>query len=89
MPKRPLRLSRLFLDASLFVGVASCKLVGFGLDCSQPLFLGLCCRLRLLASGIFHAREAEVVAAFEAAGLRISGRRAEDDWVALEAETGN
>ena len=39
----------------------------------------------LLASGIFVDREAEVVAAFEAAGLAIAGRDAEGDWVALEA----
>lgn len=41
---------------------------------------------RLLAGGIFHEREPEVAAALEAAGLRIISRRAEDDWVALEAE---
>ena len=39
----------------------------------------------LLASGIFVDREAEVVAAFEAAGLRVTARDAEGDWVALEA----
>lgn len=39
----------------------------------------------LLASGIFANREAEVVAAFEARGLVIAGRRTEGDWVALEA----
>jgi ribosomal protein L11 methyltransferase len=39
----------------------------------------------LLASGIFADREAEVVAAFEAAGLAIAARDAEGDWVALEA----
>ena len=39
----------------------------------------------LLASGIFIDREAEVVAAFEAAGLAITARDAEGDWVALEA----
>jgi len=39
----------------------------------------------LLGSGIFVDREAEVVAAFEAAGLAIVGREAEGDWVALEA----
>jgi ribosomal protein L11 methyltransferase len=38
----------------------------------------------LLASGIFVDREAEVVAAFEAAGLRVTARDAEGDWVALE-----
>src|SRR6185369_10146999 len=39
----------------------------------------------LLASGIFVDREAEVVAAFDAAGLRVTARDAEGDWVALEA----
>ncbi|HLB44327.1 MAG TPA: 50S ribosomal protein L11 methyltransferase [Candidatus Limnocylindrales bacterium] len=41
---------------------------------------------RLLAGGIFHEREQEVAAAFTAAGMRVIGRRVEDDWVALEAE---
>jgi ribosomal protein L11 methyltransferase len=39
----------------------------------------------LVASGIFIDREAEVVAAFRPVGLAITGRRAEGDWVALEA----
>ncbi len=39
----------------------------------------------LLASGIFVDREAEVGDAFAAAGLELTGRRAEGDWVALEA----
>ena len=39
----------------------------------------------LVASGIFHDREAEVRAAFEAQGLRVTGRDAEGDWVALVA----
>ncbi len=39
----------------------------------------------LLASGIFVDREPDVVAAFEAAGLRVTGRHVEGDWVALEA----
>jgi ribosomal protein L11 methyltransferase len=39
----------------------------------------------LLASGIFIDRESEVRTAFEAAGLRVVGRTAEGDWVALEA----
>jgi ribosomal protein L11 methyltransferase len=38
----------------------------------------------LLASGIFENREADVVAAFEARGLRIANRWTEGDWVALE-----
>lgn len=39
----------------------------------------------LVASGIFIDREAEVRAAFEAAGLTVTGRSAEGEWVALEA----
>jgi ribosomal protein L11 methyltransferase len=41
---------------------------------------------RLLASGIFVDREAEVRRAFAAAGLRVVARDAEGDWVALDAE---
>ncbi|HEX8939117.1 MAG TPA: 50S ribosomal protein L11 methyltransferase [Candidatus Limnocylindrales bacterium] len=41
---------------------------------------------RLLASGIIRDREADVRAAFGAAGLAVSDRLAEGDWVALEAE---
>ena len=39
----------------------------------------------LLASGIFIDREGDVRAAFGAAGLEVTGRTAEGDWVALEA----
>ena len=39
----------------------------------------------LLASGIFVDRETEVRDVFEAAGLRVTTRLAEGDWVALEA----
>jgi ribosomal protein L11 methyltransferase len=39
----------------------------------------------LVASGIFVDREAEVREAFEAAGLAVTGRTAEGEWVALEA----
>jgi ribosomal protein L11 methyltransferase len=39
----------------------------------------------LLASGIFVDREGDVRTAFEAAGLEITCRTAEGDWVALEA----
>lgn len=41
---------------------------------------------RLLAGGIYKDREAEVQSAFESAGLRVVGRLAEEDWVALEME---
>ncbi len=40
---------------------------------------------RMLASGIFRDREGDVRAAFEAAGLEMGRRWAEEDWVALEA----
>jgi ribosomal protein L11 methyltransferase len=40
---------------------------------------------RLLASGIFHDREAEVVEALESAGLRVTARTVESEWVCLEA----
>ena len=40
---------------------------------------------RLVASGIFIDREAEVRAAFESVGLDVVERRAEGDWVALVA----
>lgn len=41
----------------------------------------------LVASGIFIDRETEVRAAFESAGLAVTGRAAEGEWVALEATT--
>ncbi|MFH1475318.1 MAG: 50S ribosomal protein L11 methyltransferase, partial [Chloroflexota bacterium] len=41
---------------------------------------------RLLASGIFVDREADVQTAFAGAGLSVLRREAEGDWVALEAE---
>jgi ribosomal protein L11 methyltransferase len=40
---------------------------------------------RLVASGIFVDREPEVATAFQAAGIEVMGRRAEGDWVALDA----
>jgi ribosomal protein L11 methylase PrmA len=39
-----------------------------------------------LAGGIYRDRESEVQSALESAGLRVVGRLAEEDWVALEAE---
>jgi ribosomal protein L11 methyltransferase len=42
---------------------------------------------RLVASGIFVDREAEVLTAFEASGLTVTERTGEGDWVALEATT--
>ena len=50
---------------------------------------GLAAELRpggtLIASGIFVDREADVVRAFEAAGLTIAARTVEGEWIALEA----
>jgi ribosomal protein L11 methyltransferase len=43
---------------------------------------------RILASGIFRDREGDVRAAFEAAGLTVTRRWAEEDWIALEAVAG-
>jgi ribosomal protein L11 methyltransferase len=39
----------------------------------------------IVASGIFVDREDEVGRAFDGVGLRVAGRRAEGDWVAVEA----
>jgi ribosomal protein L11 methyltransferase len=54
-----------------------------------PLAVGLRDELRpggsLLASGIFVDRESEVRAAFAEAGLDVTGRTDEGDWVALRA----
>ena len=41
---------------------------------------------RLLAGGIYKDREQDVRSAFESADVRIVGRLAEEDWVALEME---
>jgi ribosomal protein L11 methyltransferase len=43
---------------------------------------------RLVASGIFIDREAEVVEAFAGVGLRVVGRSVETDWVALVGVAG-
>jgi ribosomal protein L11 methyltransferase len=43
---------------------------------------------RLLASGIFIDREAEVARALDSAGLQLEGRSVEGDWVALELVRG-
>jgi len=52
---------------------------------AEPLCHELVPGGRILASGIFRNREADVRAAFEGAGLTLGRRWAEDDWVALEA----
>jgi ribosomal protein L11 methyltransferase len=44
---------------------------------------------RLLAGGVFAGRESEVCAAFERVGLQPTGRLAEGDWLAIEAQRGD
>jgi ribosomal protein L11 methylase PrmA len=53
-------------------------------ELAQPLAAEVVPRGRLIASGIFNDREAEVAAAFERVGLAPVGRFVEGDWVALE-----
>lgn len=55
-------------------------------DLADPLAQAIEPGGRMLASGIFIDREAQVVGAFEGAGLRILGRDQETDWVLLEVE---
>ena len=52
---------------------------------AEPLRAELAPGGRILASGIFRDREGDVRTAFEAAGLDVTRRWAEEDWVALEA----
>jgi ribosomal protein L11 methyltransferase len=53
---------------------------------AEPLAASVAPGGRLLASGIFIDREAQVVEAFGGAGLRIVRRDQEGDWVLLDAE---
>lgn len=55
---------------------------------APDLAMALRPRGRILASGIFADRERAVVAAFGEAGLAVTGRWAEEDWVAIEAARG-
>jgi ribosomal protein L11 methyltransferase len=71
--ERPFDLVLANLIASLLVQLA------------EPLCNELVPGGTILASGIFRDREGDVRTAFEAAGLRLGRRWAEDDWVALEA----
>jgi ribosomal protein L11 methyltransferase len=71
--ERPFDLVLANLIASLLVQLA------------EPLCHELVAGGTILASGIFRDREGDVRTAFEAAGLRLGRRWAEDDWVALEA----
>jgi len=78
-------------DGSLPSGVAAFDVVLANLIAGLliPLAPGLRDEIRtggtLLASGIFIDRETDVRRAFEAAGLAVSSRAAEGEWVALEA----
>jgi len=63
-------------------------IAGVLIDLAQELYDATWPDGRLMASGIFHEREAEVVAAFQAAGFRLIGRRVDGDWIALEATRG-
>ncbi len=71
--ERPFDLVLAYLIASLLIVLA------------EPLRDELVPGGRILASGIFRDREDDVRTAFEAAGLIVTRRWAEEDWVALEA----
>jgi ribosomal protein L11 methyltransferase len=58
---------------------------GVLIDLAAPLAASVRPGGRLLASGVFFEREAEVASAFESAGLQIVGRRSEGEWLAIEA----
>ncbi|MET0773394.1 MAG: 50S ribosomal protein L11 methyltransferase [Candidatus Limnocylindrales bacterium] len=55
-------------------------------DLAEPLASSVALGGRMLASGIFIDREAQVAEAFRAAGLRIVRRDQETDWVVLDVE---
>jgi len=77
---------------SLPSGAAPFDLVAANLIASVLVALAACLAAelrpggRLLASGIFVDREADVRAAFAGAGLRVLRREAEGEWVALDAQ---
>ncbi len=54
-------------------------------ELAGPLRSELATNGRLIASGIFRGRESDVLGAFEGAGMEVTRRWAEEDWVALEA----
>ncbi len=60
-------------------------IAGLLVELAEPLAAEVVPGGTLIASGIFIDRESEVRRAVEGAGLEITGRRHETDWVALEA----
>jgi ribosomal protein L11 methyltransferase len=60
-------------------------IAGLLVELAEPLAAELVPGGTLIASGIFIDREPEVRRALEGAGLQLTGRRHETDWVALEA----
>jgi ribosomal protein L11 methyltransferase len=59
---------------------------GLLIDLAEELAATVWAGGRLLAGGIYKDREAEVRSALESAGMRVIGRKSEEDWVALELE---
>lgn len=59
------------------------------IDLAEPLAASVNAGGRLIASGIFFDRAAEVRGAFESAGLSVVGATHEGDWVALELARGS
>ena len=73
-------------DEAPFDLVLANLVAGLLVDLAEPLAATVRPGGRLLAGGIFENREADVRAAFAAAGLRVVGRRSETDWLALDLE---
>jgi ribosomal protein L11 methyltransferase len=71
-------------EAATFDLVLANLIAGLLVDLAPRLAAVLAPGGRLLASGIFHEREVDVRSAFERAGMRVAGRLAEDDWIALD-----
>lgn len=72
-------------DEGPFDLVLANLIAGLLVELAAPLAAELVPGGTLIASGIFIDREQEVRRALEGAGLEITGRRQETDWVALEA----
>ncbi len=73
------------LDSGPFDVVVANLVASLLVDLASPLSDAVNAGGRLVASGIFHDRESEVLSAFQVAGLRVIDRRVEGEWVALEA----